>query len=72
MAALEFWIQIENHPWDVCPTNITDRMTGQARREREQIADRGSARRRRERTRHHEQLGHTDRLQRFPIPAAQR
>ena len=30
MATLEFWIQIENHPWDVCPTNITDRMTGQS------------------------------------------
>jgi plastocyanin len=24
---LEFWIQIENHPWDVCPNNI-DRMMG--------------------------------------------
>jgi FtsP/CotA-like multicopper oxidase with cupredoxin domain/plastocyanin len=28
MATIEFWIQIENHPWDVCPTNNTDRMTG--------------------------------------------
>lgn len=24
---MEFWIQIENHPWDVCPNNI-DRMMG--------------------------------------------
>src|SRR3954469_9815720 len=24
----EFWIQIENRPWDVCPNNI-DRITGQ-------------------------------------------
>lgn len=23
----EFWIQLENHAWDVCPNNI-DRMTG--------------------------------------------
>ncbi len=27
MATIEYWIQIENHPWDVCPNNI-DRMTG--------------------------------------------
>jgi len=24
---MEFWIQVENHPWDVCPNNI-DRMMG--------------------------------------------
>ena len=24
----EYWIQIENRPWDICPHNI-DRMTGQ-------------------------------------------
>src|SRR6266849_984977 len=23
----EYWLQIENHPWDVCPQNV-DRMTG--------------------------------------------
>jgi hypothetical protein len=27
MATLEFWIQIENNPWDVAPHNI-DRLTG--------------------------------------------
>lgn len=27
MATIEFWIQIENHPWDVSPNNI-DRITG--------------------------------------------
>ncbi len=29
MAVIEYWIQIENHPWDLCPNpkNI-DRMTG--------------------------------------------
>ena len=29
MAVIEFWIQLENHPWDLCPNpkNI-DRMTG--------------------------------------------
>lgn len=27
MATIEYWIQIENHPWDVCPNNI-DRITG--------------------------------------------
>src|SRR5260370_17341405 len=28
MAPVEFWIQIENNPWDVAPRNI-DRLTGQ-------------------------------------------
>jgi len=28
MATVEFWIQIENHAWDVAPNNV-DRMTGQ-------------------------------------------
>ncbi len=28
MATIEYWIQIENHPWDVCPNDI-DRITGQ-------------------------------------------
>jgi len=28
MATLEYWIQLENHPWDACPNNI-DRMSGQ-------------------------------------------
>src|SRR5262245_42399925 len=28
MATAEFWIQIENNPWDVAPRNI-DRLTGQ-------------------------------------------
>jgi hypothetical protein len=28
MATVEFWIQIENNPWDVAPHNI-DRLTGQ-------------------------------------------
>lgn len=28
MATIEYWIQIENHAWDVAPNNI-DRMTGQ-------------------------------------------
>ncbi|MBI3880147.1 MAG: multicopper oxidase domain-containing protein [Verrucomicrobia bacterium] len=27
MAQIEYWIQIENHPWDACPNGI-DRMTG--------------------------------------------
>jgi FtsP/CotA-like multicopper oxidase with cupredoxin domain/plastocyanin len=27
MAVIRYWIQLENHPWDVCPNNI-DRMTG--------------------------------------------
>ncbi len=30
----EYWIQIENRPWDVCPNNI-DRMTGQNIKDRE-------------------------------------
>jgi hypothetical protein len=34
MATVEYWIQIENHPWDVCPKNI-DRMTGQNIQNRE-------------------------------------
>ncbi len=34
MATLEFWIQLENRPWDVCPNNI-DRMTGQTIKEAE-------------------------------------
>jgi FtsP/CotA-like multicopper oxidase with cupredoxin domain len=28
MATIEFWIQLENHAWDVAPNNI-DRMTGE-------------------------------------------
>src|SRR6476619_1686804 len=28
MATIEYWIQLENHPWDVSPNNV-DRMTGQ-------------------------------------------
>jgi plastocyanin/FtsP/CotA-like multicopper oxidase with cupredoxin domain len=28
MATIEYWIQLENHPWDACPNNI-DRMSGQ-------------------------------------------
>jgi plastocyanin/FtsP/CotA-like multicopper oxidase with cupredoxin domain len=28
MPTIDYWIQIENHPWDACPNNI-DRMTGQ-------------------------------------------
>lgn len=28
MPNIEYWIQIENHPWDIAPNNI-DRMTGQ-------------------------------------------
>lgn len=28
MPNIEYWIQIENHPWDTAPNNI-DRMTGQ-------------------------------------------
>ena len=28
MPDIHFWIQIENHAWDVAPNNI-DRMTGQ-------------------------------------------
>jgi hypothetical protein len=28
MATVEFWIQIENNPWDVAPRNV-DRLTGQ-------------------------------------------
>ena len=28
MATIEYWIQIENHPWDVSPNHI-DRMTGE-------------------------------------------
>src|SRR5215831_15387901 len=27
MPNLEFWIQLENHPWDICPSG-KDRMTG--------------------------------------------
>jgi plastocyanin len=34
MATVEYWIQIENRPWDVCPHNI-DRMTGQDIKTRE-------------------------------------
>ena len=29
MATLEFWIQLENHHWDICPSS-KDRMTGLA------------------------------------------
>ena len=28
MSTIEYWIQIENNPWDVSPKNI-DRMTGE-------------------------------------------
>lgn len=29
MATIEYWIQLENHPWDLCPNpNNIDRMTG--------------------------------------------
>ena len=28
MATIEYWIQLENRPWDACPNNI-DRMSGQ-------------------------------------------
>ncbi len=28
MATIEYWIQLENRPWDACPHNI-DRMHGQ-------------------------------------------
>jgi plastocyanin/FtsP/CotA-like multicopper oxidase with cupredoxin domain len=34
MATVEYWIQIENRPWDVCPHN-KDRMTGQDIKTRE-------------------------------------
>jgi FtsP/CotA-like multicopper oxidase with cupredoxin domain/plastocyanin len=34
MATVEYWIQLENHPWDVAPNNI-DRMTGQNMQDRE-------------------------------------
>jgi plastocyanin len=34
MATLDYWIQLENRPWDVCPNNI-DRMTGQKIKDRE-------------------------------------
>jgi plastocyanin/FtsP/CotA-like multicopper oxidase with cupredoxin domain len=34
MATVEIWIQLENHPWDVCPQN-KDRMTGQNLKDRE-------------------------------------
>jgi hypothetical protein len=27
MATIEYWIQLENHPWDACPNNV-DRMSG--------------------------------------------
>ena len=27
MANIEYWIQLENHPWDACPNNV-DRMSG--------------------------------------------
>jgi len=36
MATIEYWIQIENRPWDVCPGN-KDRMTGQTLKQREGI-----------------------------------
>jgi FtsP/CotA-like multicopper oxidase with cupredoxin domain len=28
MATIDIWIQLENHPWDICPNGI-DRMTGE-------------------------------------------
>ena len=27
MATIEYWIQLENHAWDICPSG-KDRMTG--------------------------------------------
>jgi plastocyanin len=36
MPTIEFWIQIENRPWDVCPHN-KDRMRGQDLKKREGI-----------------------------------
>ena len=27
MATIEFWIQLENHRWEICPSG-KDRMTG--------------------------------------------
>ena len=32
----EFWLQIENRPWDVCPHNI-DQITGQTIKLRETV-----------------------------------
>jgi hypothetical protein len=29
MATIDIWIQLENHAWDLCPTNGTDRITGE-------------------------------------------
>ena len=34
MATIQYWIQIENRPWDVSPKNI-DRITGQNLKDRE-------------------------------------
>src|SRR5260370_361265 len=34
MANIEYWIQLENRPWDVSPNNI-DRMSGQNLKQRE-------------------------------------
>jgi FtsP/CotA-like multicopper oxidase with cupredoxin domain/plastocyanin len=34
MATIDYWIQIENHPWDVSPNNV-DRIWGQDLKERE-------------------------------------
>ena len=33
MALIEYWIQLENHPWDLCPNPLNiDRITGQPRK----------------------------------------
>lgn len=44
MATIEYWIQIENHPWDVCPNNI-DRITGMTVKEAEDSESPRAARR---------------------------
>jgi plastocyanin/FtsP/CotA-like multicopper oxidase with cupredoxin domain len=36
MARLEFWIQLENHPWDICPHG-RDRMSGQAVKDKDGV-----------------------------------
>jgi plastocyanin/FtsP/CotA-like multicopper oxidase with cupredoxin domain len=36
MARLEFWIQLENHPWDICP-HARDRVTGQAVKDKDGV-----------------------------------
>lgn len=34
MATVDYWIQLENRPWDVAPHNV-DRITGQDLKQRE-------------------------------------